>query len=97
MKQLLDDLLAGTDLSTEGADELLVALTKGDVEPAMAGAVLTALRAKGETSDEVRGFAQAMRRLSSDPGIDASGAVDVVGTGGIAPARSISPPALRSW
>ena len=82
MKQLLDDLLAGTDLSTEGADELLVALTKGDVEPAMAGAVLTALRAKGETSDEVRGFAQAMRRLSADPGIDASGAVDVVGTGG---------------
>ena len=82
MKQLLDDLLAGTDLSTEGADELLVALTKGDVEPAMAGAVLTALRAKGETSDEVRGFARAMRRLSSDPGIDASGAVDVVGTGG---------------
>jgi anthranilate phosphoribosyltransferase len=48
----------------------------------MAGAVLVALRAKGETPDEVRGFASAMRRLSSDPGIDASQAVDVVGTGG---------------
>ena len=82
MRQILDDLLAGIDLSTEGADELLVTLTRGDVEPAMAGALLTALRAKGETPDEVRGFARAMRRLSTDPGIDASQAVDVVGTGG---------------
>ncbi len=82
MREVLDDLLAGTDLSTEAADELLVNLTSGDVEPAMAGAILTALRAKGETADEVRGFASAMRRLSSDPGIDAAGAVDVVGTGG---------------
>ena len=82
MKQVLDDLLAGIDLSTEAADELLVSLTRGDVEPAMAGALLTALRAKGETPDEVRGFARAMRRLSTDPGIDASQAVDVVGTGG---------------
>jgi anthranilate phosphoribosyltransferase len=82
MRQVLEDLLAGTDLSTEAADELLVNLTSGDVDPAMAGAILAALRAKGETADEVRGFAQAMRRLSSSPGIDASAAVDVVGTGG---------------
>jgi anthranilate phosphoribosyltransferase len=82
MREVLDDLLAGTDLSPAAADELLVNLTSGDVEPAMAGALLAALRAKGETADEVRGFASAMRRLSSDPGIDASDAVDVVGTGG---------------
>lgn len=82
MRQLLDDLLAGTNLSTAAADELLVTLTSGEVDPAMAGAILAALRAKGETADEVRGFASAMRRLSSDPGIDASAAVDVVGTGG---------------
>lgn len=82
MRQLLDDLLAGTNLSSTAADELLVNLTGGEVDPAMAGALLTALRAKGETPDEVRGFASAMRRLSSDPGIDASEAVDVVGTGG---------------
>ena len=82
MRQLLEDLLAGGDLSAAAADEMLVALTGGEVDPAMAGALLTALRAKGETPDEVRGFASAMRRLASDPGIDASGAVDVVGTGG---------------
>jgi anthranilate phosphoribosyltransferase len=82
MRQLLDDLLAGTDMSASAADDLLVTLTGGEVDPAMAGAILAALRAKGETPDEVRGFASAMRRLSSDPGIDATEAVDVVGTGG---------------
>jgi len=82
MREVLEDLLAGTDLSIEAADDLLMNLTSGDLDPAMAGALLAALRAKGETADEVRGFASAMRRLSSDPGIDASGAVDVVGTGG---------------
>ncbi|MEX1126180.1 MAG: anthranilate phosphoribosyltransferase [Acidimicrobiia bacterium] len=82
MRQLLDDLLAGTNLSSAAADDLLITLTGGEVDSAMAGALLIALRAKGETPDEVRGFASAMRRLSSDPGIDASGAVDVVGTGG---------------
>lgn len=82
MREALDDLLAGTDLSAAAADELLVTLTGGEVDPAMAGALLIALRAKGETPEEVRGFASAMRRLSSDPGIDASEAVDVVGTGG---------------
>jgi anthranilate phosphoribosyltransferase len=82
MRQLLEDLLAGLDLSSASADELLVTLTGGEVDPAMAGALLAALRAKGETPDEVRGFASAMRRLSTDPGIDASAAVDVVGTGG---------------
>jgi anthranilate phosphoribosyltransferase len=82
MRETLDDLLAGSDLSATAADELLVSLTGGDVDPAMAGALLIALRAKGETTDEVRGFASAMRRLSTNPGIDASQAVDVVGTGG---------------
>jgi anthranilate phosphoribosyltransferase len=82
MRQLLENLLVGSDLSSASADELLVTLTGGEVDPAMAGALLAALRAKGETPDEVRGFASAMRRLSTDPGIDASAAVDVVGTGG---------------
>jgi anthranilate phosphoribosyltransferase len=82
MREILEDLLAGTDLTAAAADDLLVTLTSGEVDPAMAGAVLVALRAKGETSEEVRGFASAMRRLSNDPGIDATSAVDVVGTGG---------------
>ncbi|HEY4606800.1 MAG TPA: anthranilate phosphoribosyltransferase [Acidimicrobiia bacterium] len=82
MRQVLDDLLQGNDLTEDEADALVRQLTGGEVDPATAGALLAALRAKGETPDEVRGFARAMRSLATDPMLDTSGAVDVVGTGG---------------
>jgi anthranilate phosphoribosyltransferase len=60
-----------------------VALTDSAMAPAMGGALLAALRAKGLTADEVRGFASAMRRLARRPVLPAGApAVDVVGTGG---------------
>jgi anthranilate phosphoribosyltransferase len=82
VSRLLEGLLEGSDLTVEEAESLLHQLTGGEIEPATAGAILVALRAKGETPDEVRGFARAMRGLATDPGIDVTGAVDVVGTGG---------------
>lgn len=82
MRDVLDSLLSGVHLSEEQAEALVHRLTSGEVEPAAAGAVLAALRAKGETPEEVRGFARALRSLATDPGLDVSGAVDVVGTGG---------------
>ena len=49
----------------------------------MAGALLAALRAKGVTADEVRGFAGAMRALAVKPALPPSiDAIDIVGTGG---------------
>ncbi len=82
MSQVLEDLLRGTNLSEARAGELLLELTGGEVDPALAGAILAALRAKGETPEEVRGLARAMRSLATDPNVDVTGAVDVVGTGG---------------
>jgi anthranilate phosphoribosyltransferase len=82
MSQVLEDLLRGNDLTEQGAVDLLHQLTGGEMDPAVAGAVLAALRAKGETPAEVRGFARAMRDLATDPQVDVTGAVDVVGTGG---------------
>ncbi len=82
MSRVLEDLLQGKDLTVAEAESLLQDLTGGEIDPAAAGAILVALRAKGETSDEVQGFARAMRGLATNPGIDATGAVDVVGTGG---------------
>lgn len=82
MSQVLEDLLRGIDLTEEQAEDLLRQLTGGDVDPAVAGAILAALRAKGETPAEVRGLARAMRALATDPQVDVTGAVDVVGTGG---------------
>src|SRR5271170_7141255 len=49
----------------------------------MAGALLAALRAKGVTAPEVRGFAGAMRELALKPNLPAAlDAIDIVGTGG---------------
>jgi anthranilate phosphoribosyltransferase len=47
------------------------------------GAILTALRANGETAEELRGFAVGLREIALEPGISGhQDAVDVVGTGG---------------
>lgn len=84
MKSLLDRLLDGGDLLESEAAGLLRALTEDTMPHPMAGAFLAALRLKGETAAEVRGFASAMRELSLCPDLAgaADGAVDVVGTGG---------------
>lgn len=84
MKSLLDRLLDGGDLLESEAADLLRALTEDTMPHPMAGAFLAALRLKGETAEEVRGFASAMRELSLRPELSgtADRAVDVVGTGG---------------
>ncbi len=81
--QLLDRILNGESLSEAEATALMYDLAAGDMEPALAGALLTGLRAKGETPDEIRGFALAMRELALHPAIpEGSPTVDTVGTGG---------------
>lgn len=82
MRDLLDVILEGNDLSAEQASELMVRLTKADNDPVLVGALLAGLRAKGETSEEIRGLAHGMRGLARAPELDATDAVDVVGTGG---------------
>ncbi len=79
----LEQLLRGEDLSEQQAAGLLVELTREDLAPALAAALLAALRAKGETAAEVRGFATAMRGLARKPELRARGPLlDIVGTGG---------------
>jgi len=83
MKRLLERLLSGGDLSTDEAGLLLEALADATTSPALAGALLAALRAKGETVDEIVGFATALRRLARKPRLPHGlAAIDVVGTGG---------------
>jgi anthranilate phosphoribosyltransferase len=83
LRHALERLLEHGDLTEAEAGELLVALTDAAVAPAMGGALLAALRAKGVTADEVRGFATAMRRLARRPLLpDGPPAIDIVGTGG---------------
>ena len=80
---LLDRLLNGESLAESEASGLMHDMASGEVEAALAGAFLAGLRAKGETADEIRGFATAMRELALKPAIpDGPATVDSVGTGG---------------
>ena len=80
---LLDQLLNGNALSESEASDLMHALASGEIDPALAGALLAGLRAKGETAEEIRGFATAMRELALHPAIpEGPPTVDSVGTGG---------------
>ena len=79
---VLERLLDRRSLLETEAFELWSALASGTLAPAVAGAVLAALRAKGETADELRGFARAMRGLARRPAFSGRGLLDVVGTGG---------------
>ena len=81
--KLLDRLLDGEALAETQAYDLMHKLAEGELAPALAGALLAGLRAKGETADEIRGFATAMRELALHPDIpDGAPTVDTVGTGG---------------
>ncbi|MFP6829935.1 MAG: anthranilate phosphoribosyltransferase [Gammaproteobacteria bacterium] len=81
--ELLERVLAGSDLSEAEAASVLRSMAEDKIPPALAGGLLIALRHKGEAASEIRGFAQAMRELSRRPDIPAGGPyVDIVGTGG---------------
>jgi anthranilate phosphoribosyltransferase len=83
LNDVLELLLGRTDLDETLAASTLEALAEPECPPALAGAVLAALRMKGETATEIRGFARAMRALArrpEDPGVE--GTADIVGTGG---------------
>ncbi len=78
---LLGSLLAAGDLSVDEAAWAMDEVMSGRATSAQLAAFLVALRAKGETVDELDGLSKAM--LGHSRRIDVAGpAVDVVGTGG---------------
>ena len=83
LRMMLERLLAGGDLDENQAEATMRELAGGEAPPALAGALLAALRLKGESASELRGFARAMRALAIRPELPAGAPVaDVVGTGG---------------
>jgi len=82
IQQALQQVLDGRDLSREQTREVMEEIMGGDATPAQIGGFLVALRAKGETPDEIAGCAEAMRAhvLAVRPRRD--DLVDTAGTGG---------------
>ena len=83
MTTMLEHLLEGGDLGPREAEDLFAVLTEASTPAAVVGALLAALRAKGETATEIRGLVRAMRARALPCEFGAStGLVDIVGTGG---------------
>jgi len=83
--QALHRIVRRGGLSEAEASEVMAEILDGRVSPAVIGALLTALSMKGETVDEIVGFARAMRAHANPvrvPPGDAAGLVDTCGTGG---------------
>lgn len=80
--KLFESLLAGESLSAEAAGEAISAVMKGELTPAQIAALLTALRCKGETIDEITGAARAMRSYAAPIQTNRTGILDTCGTGG---------------
>jgi anthranilate phosphoribosyltransferase len=75
-------LLEGHDLRRDEAREVMGEIMAGEATPAQIGGFLVALRAKGETADEIAGCAEAMRAHVLPVHPTRTDVVDVVGTGG---------------
>ncbi len=81
LKELIADLAAGKDLSSDQAVFAAESIMGGKTNEIQTGAFLTALAIKGETSDEIACFAGVMRQNAVKLDIPDS-CLDVVGTGG---------------
>jgi anthranilate phosphoribosyltransferase len=79
---ILATLLDGGRLERAQARDLMGRIMDGEVPPVLLAALLTALRLRGETVDEITGFAEAMRSRAEPVLVDLPGVVDTCGTGG---------------
>ena len=81
MQDYIERVTAGEDLSLDAARDAVTRLFE-DATDAEIGALLAALRAKGETETELAGFAQGMRDAANTVDPDRAPLVDTCGTGG---------------
>ena len=82
LQQALEALVAGRDLSRDAMREVMTTVMTGEATTAQIGALLVALRMKGEAIDEITGAAEVMRELVTPVELSGDDFIDLVGTGG---------------
>jgi len=82
IREALRKLVDGGNLEQAEASEVMNEVMDGVATPAQVAALLTALRMKGETVDEITGFARVMREKSVKVRATRTPLVDTCGTGG---------------
>ena len=86
----IDALASGRDLDTDTAAVVLREIMAGDATEVEIAAFLIALRAKGETVDELAGLARTMRELATPVHVEGGDLLDTAGTGGGRPTFNVS-------
>lgn len=81
IQQGIQAVVEGTSLTVEEAAAVMGQIMDGQATPAQIGSLITALRMKGETPEEIAGMARAMREKSLHVQTDIP-VVDTCGTGG---------------
>jgi anthranilate phosphoribosyltransferase len=80
VKDVLARIARGERLSEDRAARAMATIMDGEATPAQIGALLLGLAVRGETEDEIVGFARTMRSRAVP--LHSRGAVDTCGTGG---------------
>ena len=81
IKEAIGNLVSGNSLTMDEASSVMEEIMDGKATQAQMGALMVALRLKGETPEEVAGFASVMRSRARQ--VSVSGPlIDIVGTGG---------------
>ena len=81
IKEAIAQLVGGHSLTMDEASAVMNEIMEGSATPAQLGAFVTALRLKGETVEEIAGFARTMRSKALRVSISET-VVDTCGTGG---------------
>lgn len=79
--EAIEQLLGGKALSREQARDVMDQVMAGEATPVQIAGVLIALRAKGETVEEMTGFVDSMRAHATPLAVP-DGTIDTCGTGG---------------
>ena len=80
--EALAQIVEGQHLSQTNAADVFNQIMSGEATPGQIGALLAALRVKGETPEEIAGAALTMRNLSTKVPVKSEVVVDTCGTGG---------------
>jgi len=82
IKEAIGEIVEGRDLSCRQAQEVMNVIMTGGATDAQVAALLIGLRTKGETVDEITGFAAVMREHAADVRPREAFVIDTCGTGG---------------
>ena len=80
--EALKKVIEFKDLDEKEAEEVMKEIMSGNAKPTQIAAILTALRMKGETIEEITAFAKIMREFSLKINPDVPKLLDTCGTGG---------------